>query len=181
MYIILCIHKKKYYLHTYALESLRRQRNLGQTQGGLWRPIPYNPPRCCCCRHLPVESTPRASISACSFWRSDFCLGKKCTGDSFRWSRAASGKGCIYLYGTSVNNLDHWQTTNPSWKVQHFCLISSQKRTYIYKTHWCTHFQAIRFGTHLMHPPWLQPLHLLPFVVMWFCVIPRHLTSTTTK
>ena len=79
----------------------------------------------------------------------------------------------VSIYGTSVNNLHHWQTKNPSWKVHQFCLILSQKRT--------THFQAILFGTHLMHPPWLQPLHFLPFVVMWFCVIPTHLTSTTTK
>ena len=81
----------KKYPHTHALESPKPQRNLGQTQEGEKndRPIPYNPPRCW---------TPRASISACSFWRSDFCLGKKCTGDFFRWSRAASGKGCIYIW-----------------------------------------------------------------------------------
>lgn len=106
--------------------------------------------------------TPRASISACSFWRSDFCLGKKCTGE-YVDEAGRLPANVVSIYGSSVNNLDTSLTNKKSILKSPTILpdIIPQKNIYIKPID--AHFQAIRFGTHLMHPPWLQPLHLLPF------------------
>lgn len=134
---------------------------MGQTRRAKW-PIPHNSR--CCLSHLPVVWRLEHLFQLAVFEGRIFASANA----PFFEMKPASGKCCIYIwhfckqlrYIIDKQKIHLEKSNNFAWyhpTKEHIQPIEA-------------HFQAILCGTHLMHPPWLQPLHLLPFVVMWFCV-----------